>query len=96
MTDDLRKLRTLLIDSLDNIIATCERQGQEFPSLNHPADKTEFSPTFIRNNPVVLSATEIVIAAASQLIATLRSPVSTLSGVGGAVSLLSCANHQIL
>ena len=89
MTEDLKKLREIINNSIDRIIEVCERRGEEFPSLSSPAHPSEFSPNGIRNDPGILDAIALGVSAASQLTATLQAPhVSLISSVTGVSSTI--------
>lgn len=77
MTEDLKKLREIVNQSIDNIVAHCERHGEEFPSLNNPADPSEFTPNSLRNDPLIADAITLGVSAAAQLIATIQNPAIT-------------------
>lgn len=79
MTEELKKLRKLIDAAIDEIIEVCDKQNQEFPSLDSPADPSEFSPHGIRNQPVIIDAIALGISAASQLIVTLQSPTASIT-----------------
>lgn len=84
MSEDLKKLRAIINNSIDKIIEVCERRGEDFPSLNVPAHPSEFSPNGIRNDPGILDAIALGVSAASQLVATLQAPhVTLISSVTG-------------
>ena len=74
MTTDLESLRDIIVSSVDRIVRICEETGKEFPPLDKPAHPSEFSSESIRNNPMVADNINLAVAAASQLIATLRPP----------------------
>lgn len=79
MASDLKSLRDIIVSSIDNIIATCEETGKEFPKLNEPIQFSEFTPDGIRNHPKVSDNIALAVAAAFQLIQTLQSPPVTLT-----------------
>lgn len=74
MTTDLESLRDIIVSSVDRIVGICKETGKEFPPLDKPAHPSEFSSESIRNNPTVADSIHLAVAAASQLIATLRPP----------------------
>ena len=78
MSQDLRQLRDIIVGAVDAILGVCEERGLEFPSLNKPAEETEFQPEGIRNDPKVNDAIILGVAAAAQLITTLQPPAMTL------------------
>lgn len=77
MTEDLRKLQSIINHSIDNIVAHCERRGEEFPTLSDPADPSEFTPNSLRSDPLVTDAITLGVSAAAQLIATIQNPAIT-------------------
>ena len=79
MASDLKALRDIIVSSIDNIIATCEETGKEFPKLSEPVQFSEFTPDGIRNHPKVSDNIALAVAAAFQLIQTLQSPPVTLT-----------------
>ncbi|KAH8111778.1 S-adenosyl-L-methionine-dependent methyltransferase [Phellopilus nigrolimitatus] len=79
MSADLKSLRDIISSSIDIILDTCEKTGKEFPSLDQPIHPSEFSPEGIRNDSNVQDAIGLIVAAASQLIATVQSPPATLT-----------------
>ncbi|KAI0821462.1 O-methyltransferase [Irpex lacteus] len=82
MTDILVSLRHILDEAIDTIVSVCERRNEEFPRLDAPADPSEYSPYGIRNDPVVAQSIKLGVAAASQLIATLQSPIQAAANLG--------------
>ena len=78
MTEELKKLGAIISSSINTIINICELRGEEFPSLNFPAQSIEFSPDGIRNDRRIADAVSLGIAAAAQLVATLQPPHVTL------------------
>ena len=79
MTSELIALRNLITSSIDNIVSICHSSGKEFPSLDKAINETEFTPDGIRNHPLVVENVALLVSAASQLIATVRSPPQTLT-----------------
>ena len=79
MTSDLKALRDIISSSVDSIVDICESEGKPFPSLNEPVQLSEFTPDGIRNNTKVLDAVGLIVAAATQLIATVNPPSVTLT-----------------
>ncbi|KAI0085840.1 S-adenosyl-L-methionine-dependent methyltransferase [Irpex rosettiformis] len=82
MTEQLNGLRRILNEAIDDIIAACAKRNEEFPSIDNPAQPSEFSPHGIRNDPTVSHAIKLGVAAAHQLVATLQSPMQTVIGIG--------------
>ena len=87
MSSELEQLRKILNDALDRITVVCERRKTTFPSLDSPADPSELLPSGIRNDPEILDAATVGVAAAAQLIATLQPPAVTLISSAFRVSL---------
>ncbi len=81
MTAILISLRRILDEAVDSIVAVCERRKEDFPRLDDLADESEFSSQGIRNDPDVAEAIKLAVAAASQLVATLQSPVQAIANV---------------
>lgn len=86
MSSELQQLRAILNTTIDRILSVCSQQEQSFPSLNEPADLSELSQTGIRNHPEISDAIPLAVAAASQLIATLQPPTTTLCVAAARVS----------
>lgn len=80
---DLVALANLVTTSVDAIVKSCG--DSPFPSLDETFD---FESEAIRVNPDVQKHTTVALAAATQLVATLRSPLATLLLQGFAVSFL--------
>ena len=79
MTELLINLRRILDEAVDTIVSVCERRNEDFPHLDVPADPSEFSPEGIRNVPEVAEAIKLGVAAASQLVAALQSPIQAIT-----------------
>ena len=73
----LRLLRDIINDSIDLIESRLAAKGATFPSLNDPFIPTSDAEAILLE-PDVLSATSHIVAAASQLIATVRHPAQTV------------------
>lgn len=86
MAEDLKKLRKMINSAIDNILEVCERCDEDFPSLELPADPSEFSGTGIWSDPITMDAITLGVSAASQMIATLQSPMATINAYCGKVS----------
>lgn len=93
MADDLRKLQSLVNKAIDSILETCERRKEDFPRLDVPASPGDFFQGGIRTDPAVADAISIVVAAASQLIATLQPPKSFVTALGAKVIFLSTSKR---
>ena len=79
MSSSLVALRDIIVSSINTIIAVCNETGCEFPSLDEPFHSSEFTADGIRNDPRMLHPIVHGIAAASQLIATLQAPATSLT-----------------
>ena len=82
----ISSLQAILNTSLTNLLAICDEEKRDFPSLDSPVDPSEFTPQGIRNDPRVQREITHAVAAAYQLIATLQSPIVTLIVAATAVS----------
>lgn len=71
---ELRALVDLISTSVDNIEHACIASGQPFPSLSEPFTRESEA---IRLSPAVQQAGDILVAAAAQLTAVVRSPTAT-------------------
>ncbi|KIY46447.1 S-adenosyl-L-methionine-dependent methyltransferase [Fistulina hepatica ATCC 64428] len=78
MAENLKALARLILESVDTIDKSCTESGLLFPRLDQP-----FSPSSeaARNLPGVSDASNIVVAAAAQLIAETRNPVASLASM---------------
>ncbi|EJD00229.1 S-adenosyl-L-methionine-dependent methyltransferase [Fomitiporia mediterranea MF3/22] len=79
MTDDLKALGNIISSAINSICSVCEKTGKGFPSLNDPIHPSEFTPQGIRNDPSVAQSINLIVAAASQLLATVRPPAATMT-----------------
>ena len=99
MTSDLIALRDIISSSVDTVVRICESEGKPFPSLHEPIHPSEFTPKGIRNHPQVLDAIGLIVAAATQLVATVSPPPVTLTTsvfrVSGSSVLLVLALRNI-
>ncbi|KAF8990766.1 O-methyltransferase [Cyathus striatus] len=77
LSSPLRLLGRLITSSIEQIEAQLEREGVTYPSLQGPFDPTSKAESALLH-PDVLSASSLIIAAASQLIATVRHPAQTV------------------
>ncbi|KAI0821463.1 S-adenosyl-L-methionine-dependent methyltransferase [Irpex lacteus] len=82
MTEILLSLRRILDDAISTVVSVCESRNEDFPRLDDPADPSEYSLQGIRNNPEVAHAIKLGVAAASQLISTLQSPIQAAATLG--------------
>jgi hypothetical protein len=69
----LRTLLDILSTQVDNIEANYAKAGVSYPSLDQP-----FVPSPMDHDPQTVMATQVAVAAATQLLATLRSPLDSL------------------
>lgn len=74
---DLRLLSTLISSSIETIESRMSAQGHSFPSLDVPFDPSSKAELTLLEADVQ-HATEIIIAAASQLIRMVRHPTTTV------------------
>ncbi|KAJ7658710.1 hypothetical protein DFH06DRAFT_1407161 [Mycena polygramma] len=73
----LRRLGELILDSIDAIEARLDAEGVDFPSLVDPFKPSNKAESVLLDAEV-LAATSHIVAAASQLIVMVRSPVQTI------------------
>ncbi|TFY82517.1 hypothetical protein EWM64_g1487 [Hericium alpestre] len=88
----LKQLANLIVASVERIDAACNTQGVSFPSLDEPISP---SSEEIRHQPDVSQAINVIVAAATQLIATARVPTISVVTLGlqwAAISSLGVAN----
>ncbi|KAJ7101321.1 O-methyltransferase [Mycena belliarum] len=71
----LRRLAELITQSVDTMERTYHDAGVASPSLDEPFDPSE-AAAVLRKKPEMTQAVQIIVAAASQLIATVRDPVA--------------------
>ncbi len=86
MAADLSKLRDIIVGAVDSILGVCAARDIAFPSLDSPADASEYAKDGVRNDPTVSEAISLGVAAAAQLIATLQPPAMTLYSSAARVS----------
>jgi hypothetical protein len=84
MTTNLRALLSLISSGIDTIESTYAKNGVSFPSLDEPA--SQLQPD--RAEGETMGDAAIVIAAAAQLIASVRGPVASLMDAASGVSCL--------
>jgi hypothetical protein len=82
---DIRLLRTLINDSLDNLERLYNARSLEFPPLDESFMDNEAEALI--SDPEATQAINLTVSAAYQLINTVRHPFSTLSDVAGSVSM---------
>ncbi|KAI0057865.1 S-adenosyl-L-methionine-dependent methyltransferase [Artomyces pyxidatus] len=73
MTSPLTALANLISSSVQTLESAYSKEGLAFPSLDEP-----FRPGPLDNDAAIMAATHVIIAAAHQLIATVRSPMDTI------------------
>lgn len=83
MSSPLSALGALITSGIATIETAYAKNGDPFPSLDKPGSQAE------RLDAQIEESTAFVIAAAAQLIATLRSPASYLFDAAGGVSSAS-------
>ncbi|KAJ7088438.1 O-methyltransferase [Mycena belliarum] len=90
----LRLLGTLILRSIHAIEARMEAESIEFPSLADPFDP-KAKPEAVLLEADILAAIAHIVAAASQLIATVRSPVQTVMEYSLLFHLPSCIRAAV-
>ncbi|KAF7791494.1 hypothetical protein EIP86_002510 [Pleurotus ostreatoroseus] len=90
MSEELSQLRNILVNAIDSILEVCSARGIDFPSLDKPADASEYAKDGVRNDPKVADAISLGVAAAAQLIATLQPPAMTLYSSAARFNLPAC------
>ncbi|KAJ6605378.1 O-methyltransferase [Mycena vulgaris] len=90
----LRLLGDLILASIETIEARLDAECVEFPALTDPFDPTSKAETVLLERDV-LTATSHIIAAASQLIAMVRSPVQTVMEDSLLFHLPSCMRAAV-
>lgn len=92
MPSTLKLLSNLIAASVDDIQAACDARGVPFPSLDEVfSQETEE----IRNQPEVLKATGILVAAATQLIATARATPTFIASASMQVSAMILSKASV-
>ncbi|KAI0087858.1 O-methyltransferase [Irpex rosettiformis] len=90
---ELRALSDLIRVSVDKIEALCIERGQTYPLLDQPfTPQSEAS----RMSPNVATEGSLIVSAAAQLIATVRSPVSSVAIQAVQYHASSCVRVAIL
>ncbi|KAF8917304.1 O-methyltransferase [Mucidula mucida] len=77
----LRLLADIITESVDRIEAHLDEVGVEFPNMDAPYDPSSPAEKALLDEKVLLSQ-KLVIAAAAQLLATVRQPVQTVVDYG--------------
>ncbi|KAJ7691351.1 O-methyltransferase [Mycena rosella] len=90
----LRLLGELILQSIDAIESRMDAECVEFPSLTDPFDPTAKAESVLLGADL-LTATSHIIAAASQLIAMVRSPVQTIMEYSLLFHLPSCMRAAV-
>lgn len=72
---ELRALGNIISTSIDRILDRCSKESLSFPSIHEPANNATEE---VRNDPEVAISINLLVAAATQLIATVRPPAKTL------------------
>ena len=72
----LRLLGDIISHSIDRIESQLAEASVNFPSINEPYDPTSKAEMALLN-PAILHATSLIVAAATQLLATVRHPANT-------------------
>ena len=75
MAAELEALRNIINTSIDSILDRCSKSSLNFPSTHQPADSATEE---VRNDPEIAISINLIVAAASQLIATVRPPAKTI------------------
>lgn len=88
MSTPLSAISTILSSGIANIESAYVQRGVPFPSLDEPFRPSEF------DDGALMETTNLVLAAAAQLIAMLKPPQQTLGEGGMAVSYLSTFTHD--
>ncbi|KAI0063777.1 S-adenosyl-L-methionine-dependent methyltransferase [Artomyces pyxidatus] len=73
MTTPLKALADIISSGVQTLESAYSKKGIPFPSLDDP-----FQPTLLDNEYDVATATNLIVAAAHQIIATVRQPVDTV------------------
>ncbi|KAI0267868.1 S-adenosyl-L-methionine-dependent methyltransferase [Gloeopeniophorella convolvens] len=84
MPDDLTALVQILSQSVTTLQESYAKKGAPFPSLDDP-----FKPGPLDDDPGVADTTRLIVAAAYQIIATVRSPLETIQDYAPAMYLSS-------
>ena len=69
----LSALLSILTKSINTLESTYSEANLQYPSLDAP-----FAPTPLDGNPELIQATRHAVAAAAQIIATIRVPIETV------------------
>ena len=86
MAEDLKRLLAILTNAVNTIAEVCEQRKEDFPRLDQPAQPSEYDPKGIRNDPAVVNAIKLGLAAAAQLQVTLQSPARSMTEIAARVN----------
>jgi hypothetical protein len=81
-TSSLKALLNLLSTQIDVLEALHSKSGVSSLSVDEP-----FVPTLLDRDPAALQATQLAVAAASQILATVRSPVESIQEAATSVHM---------
>lgn len=84
MTTPLAELAQLISSGVKTLEDAYTKQGIPFPSLDAP-----FQPTPLDFDPALFQTAHLIVAAASQLIATVRSPMETVQAYAASMHVTS-------
>jgi|SRR5882762_9140818 len=73
MTSPLSALLSIISSGVHTLESTYSQHGSNFPTLDDP-----YKPDVLEQDPAVVEATRLVVAAAAQLIAAVRLPENTI------------------
>ncbi|KAF8468546.1 S-adenosyl-L-methionine-dependent methyltransferase [Gautieria morchelliformis] len=73
MTTPLSALVSIISSGVQSLESTYSKHGSRFPSLDEP-----YKPGALSDDPAVVDTTHLIVAAAAQLIAAVRSPEETI------------------
>ncbi|KAF8510757.1 S-adenosyl-L-methionine-dependent methyltransferase [Gautieria morchelliformis] len=73
MTTPLSALVSIISSGVQSLESTYSKHGSRFPSLDEP-----YMPGALSDDPAVVDTTHLIVAAAAQLIAAVRSPEETI------------------
>ncbi|KAI0260406.1 S-adenosyl-L-methionine-dependent methyltransferase [Gloeopeniophorella convolvens] len=82
MSDDLNALVGILTQNVQTLQESYAQKGASFPSLDDP-----YKPGPLDNDPEVSATTRLIVAAAFQIIATVRNPLDTIQDYAPAMHL---------
>lgn len=90
----LTELATILYSGIETLLSEYNHQGVAFPLLSQP-----FTPSPLDTNSVVNESTCLIIAAAHQIIATVRAPAESIqehaTGAYTATALNLCVDVHV-